>query len=487
MTRRSPNPFRNPSGQSTQAAVTPNTTGISSSSTLTPEYVSSASDRLERQGALNSAPATSASATPTMTSAPSSSSTTATQAAENRFTTSAIGNPHRVDPLDITEDDPPAYTPGPDVHRGEATVELGPGRPFQPPPQQPPQRHPLTQPRPPQHPGWSAIQNHVVPPSTPPTLLQQITGNLVDRLNNMSTGGNTYNYNRYEYPGNSRPPPRPSGYPPPPGPPPSHLAQQNTGPAQQYYSPPLNPPPASDFARDFYQAGSGPNPQSSEGNTAPSRASTTPSGPGVTADPSSGQPPASANDNRPTQTPAPGHPLLNDGKLLVYPAGFTCRKCNNIGYKKADPRHPCKKCWSKYAKPFAGALSYSDFSPNASTGSGTTFQKPLPMQNPAQPVGPGPSNGYPGAAAHYQQSHPPPIPFHTSFPPHRPPPPLQHPSIVVTGPGYRPYPPGSIVYKPGDARIGGQMCWKCDGDGMVDMLFWEDRCDVCGGTGRIFR
>ncbi|KAF9266883.1 hypothetical protein L218DRAFT_955985 [Marasmius fiardii PR-910] len=501
------NPFRNPSGPSTPPAVIPNTTGTTHSYTSNSKDASNQS--LKRQGALNSdAPMSSTSIATTSTTTPATSSSEASPTTSNSTSQNTASNNsttpgvrHRIDPLDIPEDDPPAYTPGPDVRHGEATVEYGPSRPFQPPPQPPSQQPPISQQRPPQHPGWPAVQNHAPPPSRPsqaPTLLQQITGNLADRLNNLSTGGGSYNYNRYQgFPGNFGSP-SPAGYPPPSGPPPGHLPPQNITPSQQYpppsHSPLSHPSPVSDFSRDFYAAGAGPNPQSNQGDAALSTASADSS---ATTGPSGQQstPSASANDGRPTQIPTPGHPLLNDGKLLVYPAGFVCKKCHNIGYKDADPKRPCKKCWPKYAKPFSGALSYSDFSSNASTGSGSTFQKPLPMRTQAQNhSGPGLSSGYPGATHHqqyYHQNHPPPppppppLPHRPSYGPYVPPP--QHPSIVLASPGYLPRAPGAIVYQPGDPRIGGQLCWRCGGDGLVDMLFWEDRCDTCGGTGRIFR
>lgn len=31
------------------------------------------------------------------------------------------------------------------------------------------------------------------------------------------------------------------------------------------------------------------------------------------------------------------------GRVLSYPTGFTCHKCQNTGYKESDPSHPCRK------------------------------------------------------------------------------------------------------------------------------------------------
>lgn len=36
------------------------------------------------------------------------------------------------------------------------------------------------------------------------------------------------------------------------------------------------------------------------------------------------------DDGRPTATPIPGHPFLNNGRVLVYPPGYECRRCASI-------------------------------------------------------------------------------------------------------------------------------------------------------------
>jgi len=73
--------------------------------------------------------------------------------------------------------------------------------------------------------------------------------------------------------------------------------------------PPPPQPPLSDFARDFYAADE--------------RASR-----------SAGNLPHTQNafpdDRRPTRTPVPGHPLLNNGKTLVYTTGYECYKCRSL-------------------------------------------------------------------------------------------------------------------------------------------------------------
>ncbi|ESK83334.1 serine proline rich protein [Moniliophthora roreri MCA 2997] len=472
-----------------------------------------------------------------LASAQASTSTATVEQGPSNNTESSTGSnnaseaPRRIDPMGITEDEPPAYTPGPDVYQGETTIEYGPARPFQPAPRPPrPPQHHLT----PQPTGWSAVSNHVVRPAQPPSLLQQITGTLIDRLNSLSTGGSSYSgYSNDPYNGN-RPYNSYPGQGPRPSPPPIQTHQTGVPPPL----PPRHPPSsASEFARDFYAAGTGPQslsqenaahspsastassyappphpPSSQNGSTQqyappphapPSQNESTqqyappshapPSQNGATQQyvPPPGPPPgmngsgpssagssrpAPDNNRRPTSKPVPGHPLLRQGKLLVYPAGFTCDKCQNIGYKHADPSHPCKKCWSKYAKPFAGAITYSDFSPNADAGNGKTFQKPLPDRRPPQHssnTGGGHWGGYPGAGVHNVHNQPtlaPPLPPRPTF-----------------APSYGPPPPGATIMRPGDPRIGGRLCWRCDGDGLVNVFLWEEQCPVCGGTGRLFR
>ncbi|KAK7038889.1 hypothetical protein VNI00_010523 [Paramarasmius palmivorus] len=461
-------------------------------------------------GALNGkAPSSSAStSTPTMTGNAESSNNSGGPSSSGPSTDAS----RRTDPMGITEDEPPAYTPGPDVYHGESTVEYGPARPFQqaPRPARPPQHHLTPQPT-----GWSAVQNHVVRPAQPPSLLQQITGTLVDRLNGLSTGGNSYNNTSYPngphthntgpWPGNSYPNQGPRPNPPP-------IQTHQTGPQPPPLPPRQHPPSSatSEFARDFYAAGAGP--QSSSQDTAapsPSPASYAPPPhppPGQQYAPPSHPPPSSQhapppgpppgtgsssarppeNDGKPTTKPTPGHPLLRDGKLLVYPSGFTCEKCHNIGYKHADPSHPCKKCWHKYSKPYTGAITYSDFTSNAGAGSGKTFQKPLPVLRPPQHShsqaihnnhnhnsnnNNGGWSGYPGANAHYNRPVAPPLPPRPGFAPM----------------GYGPAPPGAAtLVRPGDPRIGGRLCWRCGGDGLVNVFLWEEQCPACGGTGRVF-
>lgn len=104
----------------------------------------------------------------------------------------------------------------------------------------------------------------------------------------------------------------------------------------------------------------------------------------------------------------------------------------------------------------------------------------------------------PGSFPTSSQHHP--IPHQHGH--HRPMQPLQHhmgPGPAGYGPtpghfaspaGVIPFghvpPPGALVLRPGDPRIGGRLCYKCGGRGLRDSLWWgEETCYHCRGSGRI--
>ena len=254
-------------------------------------------------------------------------------------------------------EEPPPYTPRPAANSGETTVEHGPRRPFQPPPSgptpqmnRPPQNHPM-------HTGNSSAS---LPVGSSPSsigrsgsLFQQLTNSFNQVVQNLNNPAVTSHWTGQggSYPGQqqgfsqSQP-----YYPPPPHPPPpSGPPSMNASTSPRFEPPPRHPqslsisaPPgashralsaqtlsentrrhSSEFARDFYAAGAGDVPQ---------REYDPPTGPPpppppprpTTTDTRSGSIP---NDGRPTTTPHPGHPLLKDGKLLVFPKGYECEKC----------------------------------------------------------------------------------------------------------------------------------------------------------------
>jgi hypothetical protein len=186
-----------------------------------------------------------------------------------------------VDSTGLAEELPPAYTPAADTRHGEATIEYGPRRPYQQPPSQlPPHVRP----------------NHTGPMST---LWSQLTGQTP-----VPTGSSRWS----GYPGHQ--PFRPG---------PSHATQSSS-----HLQVPIHPSPAtSEFARDFYTAGY--QPDLAHSAPASPRTYSPPPGPPPTSSSSSNH-----DDRQPTSVPKPGHPLLKDGRILVYPKGYDCPKCESV-------------------------------------------------------------------------------------------------------------------------------------------------------------
>ncbi|KAF8489973.1 hypothetical protein F5888DRAFT_1743414 [Russula emetica] len=286
---------------------------------------------------------------------------------------------------------------------------------------------------------------------------------------------------------------------------PEPLLQLSTPPSQQQqqgqrqppqsrppqFVPPSGPPPSrperpnsqlSDFAQDFYNSGNATTPppaarqQSQQPRYAPPpgppppcrpRPASTSSGAGSTAPP--------ASDGRPTTTPTPGCPLLRNGKTLIYPENYLCQKCLNTGYKNNDPSHPCRKCWDRFSQPYTSILASSPWGDQASgsasqTQRGRSFQRPLPAFKPPQA----------------QAQAPPPPPMPGNYPPPSPSGMQSRNSRPMPMPFGGVPPPGSTVVMPGDARIGGRLCWRCGGRGTTPFLIFDEMtCETCGGIGRL--
>ena len=192
---------------------------------------------------------------------------------------------------------------------------------------------------------------------------------------------------------------------------------------------------------------------------------------------------------------------------------------HNTGYKNYDPSHPCSRCWEKHSKIYSGAITYAPWR----TADGTTpsaasnFQRPLPNFRAPQAslhhqstswTGPSSSSGlsraattsrasgYPGASGRV-------IPIAGGALPMSP-----YLDVAVHGPGSRApqpqqqsqWPPthwgqvqggsgggGVAVLRPGDARIGGRLCWRCGGSGTTSFLIFDEQtCSICNGIGRTF-
>ncbi|KIK95489.1 hypothetical protein PAXRUDRAFT_826974 [Paxillus rubicundulus Ve08.2h10] len=391
----------------------------------------------------------------------------------------------------IDEDLPPAYTPAADPTIGEATIQLGPRRPFQEPPRHPPpsqyapsgpeshtqqqsQWHqPLGQSYHPQtQPSWQPQSQSGWRPQLQPSQAQWQTrgypnsyggqrqggggllGSLFDTVRDVVDVVSGAHEERVIAAQRAN-----AG---------AYAAPHSPSSGMNLYAPPAGPPPR----------GPGQTPRSGR------RSSTPPRSP----------PPIIPDDGTPTRTPVPGHPLLRDGNLIVYPKDHLCVKCRNTGYQNYDPSHPCRKCWEKYGKPYTGALAYTTWS---SSGNDPRMQRALPKFIPPHLAESSPPPGLSprgtlgrGFASTSQQ--PQFQPSRSVSQPHLP----MHPQ--PTGPSYyvvnplfsmnsRLPVPHAIPVSPGDQRLGGRLCTRCGGDGMRSMFLIDmTTCESCGGTGRVW-
>lgn len=111
-----------------------------------------------------------------------------------------------------------------------------------------------------------------------------------------------------------------------------------------------------------------------------------------------------------------------------YPQGFICDRCNNTGYKRRSGR-TCQDCWER----FSARNNYQ----------------------PAPPIMTNPLDMLFGST------------YTTS---------------IFTGPMGTSQ---SFRVLPGDPRIGGILCGRCRGSGLVHVFLDEDLCPVCLGLGRV--
>lgn len=152
-----------------------------------------------------------------------------------------------------------------------------------------------------------------------------------------------------------------------------------------------------------------------------------------------------------------------------------------MGYKGGNPQKPCNQCWKKYAKPFSGPLVYSFPADSASSSLASNLQKPLPHTLPSAPSVASSSAPQPARLTRNNPGRPPNQSGFNSPPtaPMRPMPPVSAPVV--------PPPVGnSVTYFAGDPRIGGRLCWKCGGQGSLEMFIFRETCTLCSGVGRIF-
>ena len=252
-----------------------------------------------------------------------------------------MSSSHAFNSADLEE--PPPYTPSASITSGETTVEIGPARPFQSTPSQPSARNGASHGR---------MVSSVSQPSLPlhqrsTSAVQQLSDSFIDIFNHLGasvrplqSSGNNWrapspratgpSTSWSSYPGQnpqaSTRNPTSHGHVPPPLPPRHPQSASSLHPplstTTSTHSLPSMSTSNSDFARDFYAAGSG-----SGENLVTETAFTPPAGPPPSTRQSPAATPSVPNDGRPTSQPQPGHPLLKDGNLLVYTKGFECKKC----------------------------------------------------------------------------------------------------------------------------------------------------------------
>lgn len=155
-----------------------------------------------------------------------------------------------------------------------------------------------------------------------------------------------------------------------------------------------------------------------------------------------GKPPRRPMSPQPQQSSSqlPKPSPINPNPYLPwrYPSSYRCSKCENTGYKKKNG-HPCKNCWGR-------------FRPQTVPPSTRAELERLVKHRPA------------------------PKPINSNV--------VKLPPGATVVPTY-PMAQGPVVVKPGDPRIGGILCPKCNGRGMVHFFLDLERCSKCNGLGRI--
>lgn len=165
-------------------------------------------------------------------------------------------------------------------------------------------------------------------------------------------------------------------------------------------------------------------------------------------------PPPQRYSNPPPQPPrqssSSAASLYNNNPNLPFefPKNFLCLKCKNTGWKVKNGKI-CTACWKRFY------LKNNAYNPNAK----------LPYKYPKGVICEKCENtGYKkknGERCYDCWDW-----YNRKVPPKQ------------TGP---------IKLRPGDPRIGGQLCLRCRGSGIVSVfLFEEDYCPTCNGLGRIF-
>lgn len=150
------------------------------------------------------------------------------------------------------------------------------------------------------------------------------------------------------------------------------------------------------------------------------------------------RPSAPPPQHKTSQLPKPSPINPNPYLPWRYPSSYRCSKCENTGYKKKNG-HACKTCWGRFRP---------QTTPPATKAELERLVKHRPAPNP---INTNVVKLPPGA------------------------------TVMPTGPRVQ----APTVVKPGDPRIGGILCPKCNGRGMVHFFLDLERCSKCNGLGRV--
>ncbi|CAI5759726.1 unnamed protein product [Candida verbasci] len=168
----------------------------------------------------------------------------------------------------------------------------------------------------------------------------------------------------------------------------------------------------------------------------------------------------------------------NPNLPFKFPKGFLCPKCKNTGYKikkhNLTGKQCCKSCWDKFY--FSKGYAYNPNSNNLSFrypkgfycdkchNSGFKTKNGLSCKDCWDSFSP--RNSYNSINHNFSPSY-----FGST-------------TFIPAGGQFNGSGPPLRV-PPGDPRLGGVLCGKCRGQGMVRFLLDMELCPVCSGLGRV--
>lgn len=152
-----------------------------------------------------------------------------------------------------------------------------------------------------------------------------------------------------------------------------------------------------------------------------------------------GPPPSQAKTIK-LRKPTPINP--NPYLPWEYSSSYRCSKCENTGFRTKNGK-PCKKCWPKFRPGVIPPSSQAE------------LERLVKNPPPPKPLNANVRKLPPGAV------------------------PLAPMGVAPMGA------PMPQIVQPGDPRIGGVLCPRCHGRGMVHFFLDLERCSTCNGLGRV--